>query len=119
MNHEMKLQPEYYNFILKGTKRIEIRLFDEKRQQIKIGDTIKFFKAPNFDESFITKVVGLLRYNTFDDMFKDFDISILADKSMTKEGLIEILEQFYTKEEQEQYGVLGIRIELKKEDITK
>ena len=27
MEHEMKLQPEYYNFILNGTKRIEIRLF--------------------------------------------------------------------------------------------
>lgn len=38
MEHEMKLQPEYYDFILNGTKRIEIRLFDEKRQQIKIGD---------------------------------------------------------------------------------
>lgn len=45
-------------------------------------------------------------------MFKDFDISILADESMTKEGLIKVLEQFYTKEKQEQYGVLGIRIEL-------
>ena len=31
MEHEMKLQPEYYNFILNGTKRIEIRLFDEKK----------------------------------------------------------------------------------------
>ena len=41
MEQEMKLQPEYYNFILNGTKRIEIRLFDEKRQQIKIGDIIK------------------------------------------------------------------------------
>lgn len=45
-------------------------------------------------------------------MFKDFDISILSDKSMTKEELITVLEQFYPKEKQEQYGVLGIRIEL-------
>ena len=45
-------------------------------------------------------------------MFKDFDISILSDKSMTKEELIGVLEQFYTKEKQEHYGVLGIRIEL-------
>jgi len=112
MIHEMKLQPEYYNFILNGTKRIEIRLFDEKRQQIKIGDTIKFLKEPEFDKSFNAKVVGLLRYNSFEDMFKDYDISILADKSMTKEKLINVLEQFYTKEKQEMYGVLGIRIEL-------
>ncbi len=112
MIHEMKLQPEYYNYILNGTKRIEIRLFDEKRQQIKIGDTIKFLKEPEFNESFNAKVVGLLRYNSFEDMFKDYDISILADKSMTKEELITVLEQFYTKEKQEMYGVLGIRIEL-------
>ena len=88
MNHEMKLQPEYFNFILNGTKRIEIRLFDEKRQQIKTGDTIKFLKEPEHNESFDAKVVGLLRYNSFEDMFKDFDISILSDKSMTKEELI-------------------------------
>lgn len=112
MEHEMKLQPEYYNFILNGTKRIEIRLFDEKRQQIKIGDTIKFLKEPELSESFNAKVVGLLRYNTFEEMFKDFDISVLSDKSMTKEELIGVLEQFYAKEKQEQYGVLGIRIEL-------
>ena len=112
MEHEMKLQPDYYNYILNGTKRIEIRLFDEKRQQINIGDTIKFLKEPELKESFTAKVVGLLRYNSFEDMFKDFDISILADKSMTKEELISVLEQFYTKDKQEQYGVLGIRIEL-------
>ena len=32
----MELQNAYYNFILKGTKRIELRLFDEKRQKIKL-----------------------------------------------------------------------------------
>ena len=65
MEHEMKLQPEYYNFILNGTKRIEIRLFDEKRQQIKIGDTIKFLNESELNESFKVKVVGLLRYKTY------------------------------------------------------
>ena len=112
MEHIMKLQPKYYSFILNGTKRIEIRLFDEKRQQIKIKDTIKFLKEPELNEAFYAKVVGLLRYSSFEEMFKDFDISILSDKSMTKEELIYVLEQFYPKEKQEQYGVLGIRIEL-------
>ena len=112
MEHKLKLQPKYYNFILNGTKRIEIRLFDEKRKQIKIGDTIKFLKEPKLNESFNAKVVGLLRYNSFSDMFKDFDIYILADISMTTEDLIKELEQFYTKEKQDKYGVLGIRIEL-------
>ena len=112
MIHEMKLQPEYFNFILNGTKRIEIRLNDEKRQNIKLGDKIKFLKEPDLNESFEAQIIGLLRYNSFEEMFKDYDISILSDKSMTKEELISVLEQFYTKEKQEKYGVLGIRIEL-------
>lgn len=112
MIHEMKLQPQYFNFILNGTKRIEIRLNDEKRQNIKLGDKIKFLKEPDLNESFEAKVIGLLRYNSFEEMFKDYDISILSDKSMTKEELISVLEQFYTKEKQEKYGVLGIRIDL-------
>lgn len=112
MIHEMKLQPQYFNFILNGTKRIEIRLNDEKRQNIKLGDKIKFLKEPDLNESFEAQVIGLLRYNSFEEMFKDYDISILSDKSMTKEELISVLEQFYTKEKQEKYGVLGIRIDL-------
>lgn len=100
MIHEMKLQPEYFNFILNGTKRIEIRLNDEKRQNIKLGDKIKFLKEPDLNESFEAQVIGLLRYNSFEEMFKDYDISILSDKSMTKEELISVLEQFYTKEKQ-------------------
>ena len=93
----MKLQHEYYNFILNGTK---------------LGDILEIKKEPDLSESFKVKVVGLLRYNSFEDMFNDFDISILADKSMTKEELINVLEQFYTKDMQNKYGVLGIRIEL-------
>ena len=112
MINEIKLQPEYFNFVVKGTKRIEIRLNDEKRQKIKIGDKIRLFKEPDLKESIEVSVIGLLRYNSFEDMFKDFDISLLADKSMTKEELISDLEQFYPKEKQEKYGVLGIRIEL-------
>ena len=112
--HELKLQPKYYDYILNGTKRIELRLFDEKRQLINIGDKIKFLNESNLEESFEVLVVGLLRYNSFEDLFNDFDISILADKTMTKEELLDVLGEFYTKEKQEEYGVLGIRIKLEK-----
>lgn len=112
MLYKMDLQDKYYDYFLKGTKKIEIRLYDEKRQQIKLGDIIRFNKHTKTDETFDARVIGLLRYNSFEDMFKDLDIALLADKSMTKEELIDILEQFYTKEDQQKYGVLGIRIQL-------
>lgn len=55
MNHKMKLQPKYYDFILNGTKRIEIRLNDEKRRMIKVGDTITFYKEPLLNELLMLK----------------------------------------------------------------
>ena len=84
--HEMNLQPKYFDFIKGGTKRIELRLYDEKRQSIQLGDIIEFAKSD--DEKFKAEVVGLLRYNSFADLFEDFDISILADSSMTKQELL-------------------------------
>ena len=33
--HEMNLQPRYFDYMKDGTKRIELRLYDEKRSQRK------------------------------------------------------------------------------------
>ena len=38
MLHEMKLQPKFFDFIKYGTKRIEPRLYDEKRRNIELED---------------------------------------------------------------------------------
>lgn len=111
MEHILKLQPKYFDYINNGTKRIELRLYDEKRQKINIGDTIIFQKEPELEIIMKVKVVGLLRYNKFEELFRDFDIEMMADKSMTKQELLDVLEEFYTPEKQKEYGVLGIRIE--------
>lgn len=106
----MNLQPRYFDFIKDGTKRIELRLYDEKRSQIQLGDVIEFSKSET--DKLRAEVIGLLRYGSFQDLFEDFDISILADASMTKEELLNVLSEFYTPEKQAQYGVVGIRLRL-------
>ena len=108
----MKLKDKYYNYILHGTKRIEIRLLDEKRRKIKIGDTIRFYKLPDMNENIVVKVIDLLYYNTIEELIRDNDMELLCDKKVTKEELIEIFNQIYSKEEQEKYGILGIKIAL-------
>ena len=108
---EMRLQEKYYDFIKSGAKRIELRLYDEKRRLIQLGDEILFSKNDD-SESVRTKVIGLLRYESFEKLFQDFNIEILADKSMTKEELLSDLDKFYSKEAQEENGVVGIRFEL-------
>jgi ASC-1-like (ASCH) protein len=105
----MGLQPKYFDYIKNGTKRIELRLYDEKRKHIRIGDIIEFSDGKNKMQ---VKVVGLLRYDTFRTLFKDFDISILSDTSMSKEEMLDVMEEFYPIEKQRDLGVIGIRIEL-------
>ena len=75
----MKLQPVFYNYMLNGTKRIEIRLNDEKRKNIKVGDKIKFYKEPNLEEYFMTEVVEILKFNDFREMIDNLKIEELAD----------------------------------------
>lgn len=76
-----------------------------------MGDTIIFQKEPGLEKTLKVKVIGLLRYNSFEELFNDFDISMLADSLMTKEELLTVLEEFYTPKKQKTYGVVGIRIE--------
>jgi len=45
-------------------------------------------------------------------MFNNYDISILADSSISRTDVINELEKFYPIEKQNKYGVLGIKIEL-------
>ena len=113
MEHQIKLQPQYYQFILTGTKRIELRLYDAKRQQMQVGDSIKILKEPDLQSFFQAEIIGLFRYNTFAELVQDFDISELADKSMTKEQLLTELATFYPQELEQQYGVLGIQLKVK------
>ena len=45
MLHCMKLNRDPFEKIKSGSKTIEMRLFDEKRQRISVGDFIEFSSA--------------------------------------------------------------------------
>lgn len=106
----MKLQPSSFNKIKKGKKIIEVRLYDEKRQSIKIGDVIEFKREPEQTETIKSEVIGLLNYKTFNDLANDFPASHFGHSD--KEDLLKSIYTFYTKEQEEKYGVLGIKMKL-------
>lgn len=49
MNYEMKLRAIYFDKIKSGEKIYEIRLNDERRKDLKVGDTIVFKKEPELN----------------------------------------------------------------------
>lgn len=108
MKHNMKLNNKPYNSICYGKKDIEMRLYDEKRQLISIGDIITFTNN-EINESFDVKVVNLHRYKSFDELYNRFDKIRLGylDDEVAKSC---DMEKYYSREEIEKYGVVGIEI---------
>jgi ASC-1-like (ASCH) protein len=109
----MRLNANPFERIRLGKKTIEIRLFDEKRQEINLNDIIEFLMLPEMEEKILVEVRGLLRYKTFSDLLNDFSMSNFgySDKYHKSEFMEQIYET-YTREEEEKYGVLGIRIKV-------
>ena len=117
MRYIMKLNPKYFEYMKNGTKRVEIRLNDEKRRGIQIGDEIIFQKETELTEEIYTEIVELKVMKSFKELINTLDISQYSDKKETEENFLNDLYKFYTKEKEEKYGVIGIKIKLKKENI--
>ncbi len=109
MIHKMKLNEDPFERIKDGTKTVEFRLFDEKRQQIKVGDQIEFSKLPELNEKLLVDVVELYREVTFEKLFKKLYKDDEEIKRKTK-----AMYEIYSPENEKIYGVLGIKISLKK-----
>ena len=106
----MKLVAEPYNNIASGKKVIESRLFDEKRQTISIGDQIVFSENGKPENNVTAVVKGLLRYQTFKELFADHDPSLFGEES--RDFLLDQIKRFYSDEDEQKYGVVGIRLQL-------
>ena len=106
--HTMNVKTKYYNLLKSGKKIIELRLFDEKRQKIKIGDEILFSDSSNQDDSFKATVLKLHRAENFNVLCQIIKPEQAGFSS--KEDLISVLEEFYSPTAQKKFGVVGIEI---------
>ena len=71
MVYEMKLREEPFEKIVSGRKTVELRLFDEKRRRLDIGDKIVFEKLEDLGLKIAAVVKSLHRYATFEELFMD------------------------------------------------
>lgn len=111
MLHYLKLNDKPFEAIKSGYKKIEMRLFDEKRQKIKVGDNIEFSKRDNSEEKILVAVKALHIFNSFQQLYQEFDKS---DLGYRKEETADYrdMQEYYSLEQQHRYGVVGIEIEL-------
>ena len=111
MEMNVHVHPDVFEIVKLGIKDIEVRVNDEKRRKLNIGDTLVFLKRPLEDESIRAKVVGLEYYDNFSQLINCYDMKRIYLEGYTKENYLKEMSRFYTEEEQKEFGVVAIIFE--------
>lgn len=114
MQHRMQLDSRFFEKIARGQKTVEMRLFDEKRQKIRVGDEILFSDRADPLRTLRTRVAALHRFPRFAALYSAIP-PVLLGYEMTDTPDPADMEVYYSREEQEKYGVVGIEIALENE----
>lgn len=106
---EMHLEPVYFNAIKNGVKIYETRVFDEKRQKLKLLDDIKFIERGT-NKSFVKKISELSYYTNFEDAIKDVGIRKVLPNVRSLQDGVKLYESFPGyKDGAKKNGVLRIK----------
>lgn len=109
--HRMKLQSSPFRKIQNGSKTIELRLNDEKRQQVQVGDFIEFTMLDDTAQKLTVRVTALHYFNSFAELYAALQKEMLgyvADETPNPDHM----DAYYPRYKQEKYGVLGIELRL-------
>lgn len=109
MMHKMKLKAAPFKKIQNGSKTVELRLNDEKRQKVQIGDFIEFTCLDDTKQKIQTRVSALHHFSSFAELYNALPkqkIGYASNEAPNPNHM----DEYYPKEEQERYGVLGIEL---------
>ena len=113
MVYEMKLNSEPFEKIRSGRKTVELRLYDEKRRKIEIGDDIIFIRISNENERIAVRVNALLRFSSFEELFKMIPPEKCGNEPDTSPEKAALgMRKYYSEENEKEYGVVGIGVSL-------
>ena len=118
VTHTLNLSPSPFERIQSGRKTIEMRLYDEKRSQIKVGDTLVFVHTEDSTRTLTATVRALHRFSDFAALYAALPLEkcgYLPEEIATASPAN--MDVYYSVERQAQYGVVGIEIALLKEKM--
>ena len=96
-----------------GEKTIELRLYDEKRRKIRAGDRILFADCSAPSETLQAEVVALHRFKDFRELYAHLPLEKCGyGAAEVISARAEDMLAYYSEEQQQAYGVLGIEIRL-------
>lgn len=109
---EFRLDEDIFDVVKNGTKRVEIRLYDDKRKKMKMGDKLTFFKRPLEEEKLETVITGLKTFSKIEDLLSTYEMKDIYIDGFNKNDFTKLLGRFYSNEYQEKYGFVAIEFEV-------
>ena len=106
------LDEDIFENVKHGIKKVEVRVNDEKRRKLKVGDKIIFLKRPDDIERIDAIVEDLAYYNNFKDLVDDYTMEELYLKDYSKEEFLSLLKRFYSDDEINKYGTVAIKFKI-------
>jgi len=101
----------WFNLIREGKKSVEGRPNRKDFAQMKVGDQIEFFNK-ELNENFMAEIINVSHHKTFEEMIKSNGIdNVLPGIRNLDEG-VQVYMQYYTKEIEAEFGVVGIHVKL-------
>ena len=115
MTHYMSLVPSAFQKIESGRKTIELRLNDEKRRLVAVGDTVVFTNTENKDAVITTRVTALHPFSSFAELYSNLPLEKCGySKDELCTASPDDMLAYYPREKELKYGALGIELELVK-----
>jgi ASC-1-like (ASCH) protein len=99
-----------FDLVNLGKKTIEVRLNDEKRRRLLVDDIITFTNLDRKNETLKVKILELFPFPSFRDMYKNISFEDIGRAGWSMDKMIKETYKIYTKEAEEKYGTLAIRI---------
>lgn len=111
MRYEMRLNELPFTQIEEGKKTLEVRLYDAKRQLLRVGDEIVFFNRSNMEQTILKTIKDLRRYPTFKDMAENENYRLCGFNAKDSvQDVVDCYHTYYTAEEELKFGVLVIEL---------
>lgn len=112
VKHELGIQPKYYDLIKNNIKIYEVRLNDDKRRLINVGDNVIIKREPERKEKFVAKVIDKLYFESFRAMAEAIDSRDLGLEGLNVDEIESVYKQFYSVEKEKEFGVVALKLKL-------
>lgn len=106
--HDMHLQKPYWDAIAEGRKKYELRLADEKRKAVAVGDLVRFDAD---GRQLYCRVTEKREFASFGELFAALGTAETCGEDMSAEEAAASMATIYSEEKQAAHGAVALKVE--------